>query len=130
MAKGELRALQAVVVAACAVPIGGGMWGVLGGVTTRTAIEQSQVRYLSGLLVGIGLSFLACVPTLERRGREVRMLAAIVAVGGLARLWGLSATGAPMGVVLPLVMELGVTVAVALWRERVERGLAAQSGQG
>ena len=52
----------------------------------------------------------------------MRLLAAVVVVGGLARLYGAVASGAHApGVLLPLGMELGVTPLVALWRERVER---------
>ena len=90
----------------------------------QAAGADSQVRYLSGLLLGIGLSFWAFTPTIERRGAEVRVLALIVVVGGLARLFGVVTTGAAQPVsVGPLVMELAVTPLLALWRERVERRL-------
>ncbi|THD52843.1 DUF4345 family protein [Phenylobacterium sp.] len=120
----ERRLLQAVILLAGVVPVGGGLWGALGHMTTIGATSASEARYLSGLLLGIGLTFWACVPTLERRGAVVRTLAAIVVVGGLARLAGAVQTGFPLSVSLPLVMELAVTPLVALWRERVERRLA------
>ena len=88
------------------------------------AASASEARYLSGLLLGIGLTFWACVPTIERRGAVVRALAAIVVVGGLARLAGAVQTGFPPSVSLPLVMEIAVTPLVALWRERVEQRLS------
>jgi len=121
----ERRLLQLVIVLAGFVPVSAGLWGAAGGLHLADAAAGSQARYLSGLLIGIGLCFWACVPAIERRGVQVRMLALIVVVGGLARLAGLLATGeAGTGVVLPLVMELGVTPLLALWRERVERRLA------
>ena len=120
----ERRLLQLVIVLAGFVPVLAGLWGAAGGLHLADAAGGSQARYLSGLLIGIGLCFWGCVPTVERRGREIRMLALIVMIGGLARLAGLLATGeTPVGAVLPLVMELGVTPLVALWRERVERRL-------
>jgi hypothetical protein len=123
----ERRALQAVIALAGFVPVGAGLWGALGHMGTTGAASASEARYLSGLLLGIGLVFWACIPTIERRGAVVRALAAVVVVGGLARLFGALQTGFPAAVALPLVMELGVTPLVALWRERVERRLAAQT---
>jgi len=121
----ERRALQAAFALAGLVPVGGGLWGVLGQMATRGAASDSNARYLSGLLLGVGLTFWIAIPTLERRGTVVRALAAIVVVGGIARLAGaLLVTGFPPAVSLPLVMELGVTPLLALWRERVERRLA------
>lgn len=121
----ERRLLQIAIAVAGIVPVGGGLWGVLGGMTTEGALSASNARYLSGLLLGIGLTFWIAIPTIERRGTIVRGLAAIVVVGGVARLAGaVLVTGFPPAVVLPLVMELGVTPLIALWRERVERRLA------
>ena len=117
----ERRMLQVVVAVAGLVPVAAGLWGVMGGVRAAGAADASQVRYLSGLLLGIGLVFWACIPTIERRGPVVRVLGALVVVGGLSRLAGLLATGLGPGVALPLVMELGVTPLIVLWRERVDR---------
>ncbi len=124
----ERRLLQVIVLVAGLVPVAAGAWGVAGGLHPPDAGAASQTRYLSGLLLGIGLAFWGCVPTLERRRTEVRLLAAIVVIGGLGRLFGVLATGAAgTGVVLPLAMELGVTPLLALWRERVERRMAGQA---
>ncbi|HEY0435125.1 MAG TPA: DUF4345 family protein [Phenylobacterium sp.] len=120
----ERRLLQAAFAVAGLVPVGGGLWGALGFMATRGAASASNARYLSGLLLGVGLAFWACIPAIERRGTVVRTLAAIVVVGGLARLAGaVVATGFPSAVSLPLIMELGVTPLLALWRERVARRL-------
>jgi hypothetical protein len=121
----ERRLLQAVIVLAALVPICGGGWGALGHMATTTATSASEARYLSGLLLGIGLTFWGCVPTIERRGALVRGLAAIIVIGGLARLVGVRETGLTTPIALPLIMELGVTPLIALWRERVERRLNA-----
>lgn len=119
----ERRALQACIAVAGIMPVGGGLWGVLGGMNTVGVTAASHGRYLSGLLLGIGLAFWCSIPTIERRGSVVRTLAFVVFVGGLARVAGVSETGAPGAVAFPLVMELGVTPALALWRERVQRRL-------
>lgn len=115
----ERRLLQAAVAVGGLVPVGGGLWGVLGGVHTVGPLAGSHARYLSGLLLGIGLVFWWTIPAIERRGDTFRALAVVVFVGALARLAGAWATGAPPAVALPLAMELAVTPALALWRERV-----------
>ncbi len=56
------------------------------------------------------------------RGARFRLLTCLVLVGGLARLYGLVVLGgSTRAAVGALVMELAVTPALALWRERVER---------
>lgn len=113
----ERRLLQLTIAVAGLVPVGAGGWGALG-----YWHDESHARYLSGLLLGIGLTFWWTIPTIERRGAIVRGLAVIVVIGGLARLAAsLQHGGAPS---LPLAMELAVTPLIALWRERVERRLA------
>lgn len=122
----ERRLLQLIILIAGFVPVLAGVWGATGGLHPPGLSADSQARYLSGLLLGIGLCFWGCLPRIERRGAEVRILAGVVVAGGLARLGGALSTGAwGLAVALPLVMELGVTPLVALWRERVERRLRA-----
>jgi hypothetical protein len=46
----------------------------------------------------------------------------LVLVGGLARLYGVALAGLPAAeMVGGLVLELAITPALALWRERLER---------
>ena len=113
----ERRLLQATIAMAALVPVGGGGWGALG-----LWHDDGHSRYLSGLLLGIGLTFWWTIPTIERRGAIVRSLAIIVVIGGLARLATTIQHGSALS--LPLAMELAVTPLIALWRERVERRLA------
>lgn len=117
----ERRLLQLAIAVAGIVPVGGGLWGVLGGMNTTGVTAGSHARYLSGLLLGVGLTFWWAIPTVERRGAVIRALAVIVVIGGLARLAGVLRTGAPGAVIFPLAMELGVTPLLAVWRERIER---------
>lgn len=124
----ERRLLQGAVILACLVPLLAGASGVLLGAEFlhRGPLPgrdlDSHLRYLSGLLLGIGLGFLACVPGIERRGTIFRTLALIVAVGGLARLLGVAQQGAPgPGHIFGLVMELVVVPALALWQVRLAR---------
>lgn len=74
----------------------------------------SHLRYLSGLLLGLGLLAWWCAGALDDRRRLFEALCALVALGGLARLGGMLADGAPPWPhLLALAMELGVVP--ALW---------------
>lgn len=127
----ERRLLQGAAVLACAVPLTAGAAGIVRGPEFIRGVEawptdlDSHFRYLSGLLLGIGLAFLACVPRIEARTAIFRTLALLVVVGGLARLLSLGAVGVPgSGHVFGLVMELGVVPLLALWQARVARRCA------
>lgn len=121
----ERQALQRVVAVAAIVPVAAGLYGVVfgmngleGGVPNISA--DSHFRYLSGLLTGIGILFLTCVPAIADKGRLFRFLTLVVVLGGLARLLGLWLTGVPSVTMLAaLGMELGVTPLLCLWQARI-----------
>ena len=122
----ERRALQVAVAIAGIVPVAAGLAGVILGPALAggggPVPLDSHFRYLSGLLLGIGLVFWLQIPRIER-SPLFRWLAIIVFIGGLSRLYSLLSVGwpdAPMR--FGLAMELGVTPLLALWRERVARG--------
>jgi Domain of unknown function (DUF4345) len=122
----EKRLLQAAVALACLVPIAGGGFGVIRGPAmvdiVAAAPAAAHFRYLSGLLLGIGLGFLSMVPRIEAHTRGFRLLAGIVVVGGLGRLLSVALSGATDAATLfALAMELGVTPALVLWQWRVAR---------
>jgi hypothetical protein len=74
----------------------------------------SHLRYLSGLLLGVGLLALYCAADLSRRRDLFAVLCAMVTLGGLARALGLALDGLPPWPHLAaLGMELGVVP--ALW---------------
>jgi hypothetical protein len=121
----EARLLRIAVAAACLVPISaGGVGVVLGpamvGIENVTVAADSHYRYLSGLLLGIGILFLTTVPRVERSTVRFRLLATIVIIGGLGRLFGVlfnrDADGSSL---CALGMELGVTPALLLWQAKV-----------
>jgi hypothetical protein len=105
------------------VPVSAGAAGVIlgarmaGGAGTDL---DSHVRYLSGLLLGIGLVFWSMIPAIEQRGRLFRALTCIVAIGGFGRLLGLFVVGLPSPpMVAALGMELIVTPLLCLWQWRM-----------
>lgn len=87
---------------------------------------DSHLRYLSGVLLGLGLLALWCAADLARRGQVFQALAFVVAVGGLARLLGLALAGTPpLPHLLALGMELGVVPLLWLWWRRARPDRAA-----
>ena len=122
----EKRWLQIAVAVAGLVPVGAGLAGALLGPALLNqvgdAVLDSHFRYLSGLLLGIGLAFWTTIPNIEHQGQRFALLTLIVVTGGFCRAVGMLAGGLPGTVMsLALIMELGVTPLLYLWRERVER---------
>ncbi len=124
----EKRLLQCVVALACLVPLSAGLSGVfqgsafLGGGTINL---DSHFRYLSGLLLGIGIGFLSAVPDIERQAMRIRLLTLVVVTGGLGRLLGLLLSAIPdHSMLAALVMELLVTPLLCLWQHRLAQRFA------
>jgi hypothetical protein len=102
------------------VPVSAGLWCVLVPADTSVSSLLSHGRYLSGLLLAIGLAFWSTIPTLERQTARVRLLAAVVIFGGLCRLLGV-VLGDPLSLPVAgaLVMELVVMPLLTLWQSRL-----------
>ena len=122
------RLLLQITIAICGfVPVGAGLvGGILGGAMVGgagiDASLDSHVRYLSGLLLGIGLAFWEAIPSIERRTARVRLLTAIVFLGGLMRFIGLLMVATPgMPMLFGLGMELLITPLICLWQTHVAR---------
>jgi len=124
--------LQLVMVIACMIPIAAGLAGaVMGsGIPEKGNMgisEDSQFRYLSGLLLAIGLCFLSLVPKIERATAAMRLLTFIVIIGGLARLAGVAVLGIPSRwMVGGLTMELAVTPLLCLWQTKLAQRYRAE----
>ncbi len=124
--------LQVAVAIGGLVPVGTGLAGVLlgpemaqgpiAGLAGAISLD-SHFRYLSGLLLGIGLAFWSIIPGIARHGAAFRLLTAIVVAGGLGRAVALALHGVPSApMVLGLAMELLVTPLLCLWQARVSCG--------
>ncbi len=119
------RALQIAVAAGGLVPVSAGLAGImlgasLAGERNAGADLDSHFRYLSGLLLGIGLAFWSTIPGIEHNGPIFRLLTAIVVIGGLARLYGVLMQGLPgYPMIGGLGMELVVTPLLCLWQARL-----------
>ncbi len=99
--------------------------GMVDAISAVSMPMDSHYRYLSGLLLGIGLGFWITIPNIELESRRFRMLAAIVVLGGIGRLWSLLAVGVPdRPMLFGLIMELAVTPLLAFWQYRLSKRLS------
>jgi hypothetical protein len=126
MRRFERRALQTAVAIGSLVPIGTGGAGMLLGPQILPFVGwisvdlDSHFRYMSGLLLAIGLGYLSTVPRIETHSERFRLLTYVVVTGGAGRLLALLADGLPSTVMLAaLGIELLVTPCLALWQHRV-----------
>jgi hypothetical protein len=121
----EKRLLQLAILLGGIVPVTAGLEAILRGTRFLGAWPgrgaDSHFRYMSGLLLGIGLVLWGCIPTIERRTTIVRTLTLIVVIGGLSRLYGWIAVGDPGKIRWALIMELVVTPLLCLWQTRIAR---------
>ena len=116
----EKRTLQTCVALAGLVAVWAGAWGVLNDLGGQGGGLASHERYLSGLLLAIGVGFWTTVSNIEDKTGRFRLLTALVVVGGVSRLLGValgdtlswSISGA-------LAMELLVAPVLCLWQGRV-----------
>lgn len=125
------RGLQIAVAVFGCVPVFAGLAGVLLGPGMLGDVGSisldSHTRYLSGLLLGIGLVFWWNIPRVETCGPLFRVLTLIVFIGGLGRLVGVYAHGIPpASMQFALCMELVVTPLLCLWQAAVA-GRASQN---
>jgi hypothetical protein len=123
----ETRLLQLTILLAALVPVLAGIEGVLRGPAMAGAAvfgagPDSQFRYLSGVLAGVGVAYWMLVPAIETAGERLFMLTLIVVVGGFCRATGML-IGGPAGpaAYAALAMELIVAPAVYLWQTRLAR---------
>ena len=120
------KPLQVAVAIGGLVPVSAGFLGILlgpqmtGDILNLNISLDSHFRYLSGLLLGIGICFWTTIPDIEYKGSTFRFLTAIVVIGGLGRLWSLVIMGVPdQPMLFGLAMELVVTPLLAVWQYRL-----------
>jgi hypothetical protein len=121
----QKRALQFAVALAGLVPVVAGVAGAFDPMLLDFAGPSQSLThaaYLSGLLLGIGLGFWSTIPAIAHKGAQFGLLAAIVMLGGSARLVAAARLGVwTPSVTMPLGMELAVTPLLWLWQRRVAR---------
>lgn len=102
------------------VAVWAGAWGVFENLGSQGDGLVNHERYLSGLLLAIGLAFWTTLSGIEEKTGRFRLLTALVVVGGVSRLAGV-AMGDPLSwsIAGALAMELVVAPLLCLWQGRV-----------
>ena len=125
--------LQRTVAVLAVTPVAAGLFGVLFGPAltgdTVSVSADSHFRFLSALLLAIGVVYWSTVPAIEEKTGRFRLLTLLVFLGGLGRLFGLLLTGVPSLYMLSgLFLELVVAPVLALWQTRVANAYADTAG--
>jgi hypothetical protein len=111
------RTLQALVFVGAAGAVAAGASGAVDGIAGATPGLASHERYLSGLLLAIGIAFWTTLPDIGRKTARFHRLTALVVTGGLCRLAGVAMGDAvSWSSGYGLAMEVGVTPLLCLWQ--------------
>lgn len=129
----EKRLLQAVIAVVSLIPLAAGFAGVVEGLkfvqVVANASADSHMRYLSGLLLGIGILAVSIIPNVEKHTERMAALTLIVFVGGLSRVWSLVEVGQPnTSMMAAFFVELLLTPSLYLWVRHLAR-LSAETPQ-
>lgn len=108
------------------VPIATGLASVLLGAAIvpggASASVESELRFYAVWWVGLGIYLWSLAPRVLERGRELRVVCALLFAGGLARLGAIADVGAPEPTFVGLmVVEWVVAVGLWAWHARLTR---------
>lgn len=126
----ERRALQVILAALSAIPVGSGLAGIIGGPSaatgnrgqSATASLDNEYRFLNVYWLAVAPMLWRMLPNIESEQRRFRLLAGTVAASGLARSLAWRRTGRPHPVFVgATALELiGMPVVIA-WQARIAR---------
>jgi hypothetical protein len=120
----EKRLLQIAIAIAGLIAVGAGMAGGLHGTLMLgdwgDVSLDSHFRYLSGLLLGLGVAYWSVIPNVERQGERLSLVTLVIVTGGFFRALGLLADGSPgLMMRMALVAELVGAPLLYLWQRRI-----------
>jgi len=122
----EKRLLQIAIALGGLIAVGAGMAGGLHGTLMLgdwgDVNLDSHFRYLSGLLVGLGVAYWSAIPDIEHQEARISLVTLIVVTGGFFRALGLLASGSPdWPMRAALVVEVVGAPLLYLWQRRIAR---------
>lgn len=84
---------------------------------------DSNLRFLNGLSVGIGVYTLSIIPNIRKRSGEVKMICLVIFFGGIGRAISAFNYGLPpIPFNLFVFFELGLPPLLAFWQSRIGGG--------
>jgi hypothetical protein len=125
--------LQRTVAFLALAPVSAGLFGILFGPAltgdTVGVSADSHFRFLSALLLGIGLVYWSTIPAIEEKTGRFRLLTLLVFLAGLGQLLGFMLTGVPsLYIIVGLFLALAVAPVLALWQTRIANAYADTAG--
>jgi len=122
----ERRLLQIAIFIAGLVPILMGFAGVAWGVQfislDDNAAVDGAVRFLSGVLLAVGVQYWISIPHIEKHGTQFSVLTFILVFGALARLSALFFSGVPgLGTFFITLVALVYVPLLWIWQRRLAR---------
>src|SRR5215471_15943738 len=130
------RVLQVVTGLLGAIPIATGCIGLLGlGVPlyVRCGLPvslDSNLRFYSGLWLGLGIAMYSILPSIERQTVLFRAFWGAIFLGGLGRLASIAGVGTPPAPFLGVIaLELVGAPVFVVWQRQVARGSAAVTSE-
>ena len=122
----ERKLLQIAVALAGLALVGFGLAGVFFGANfldlSGNVVMDSYIRFLKGMLLGIGLIYWSSVPDIERHGERITLVTFILVLGAVPRLMAVIGNGVPtIGILVSLAGELIAAPLLWLWQRRIAR---------
>ena len=116
------------------IPVATGLLGMMGvhdpvyvaaGVP-RTVLLDTNLRFFSGVWVGVGLALWWLIPTIERQTVLFRVLWGMIFIGGIGRLLSMSMLGWPSAAFVAFTaIEIVGAPMFIWWQSRVARFAAS-----
>jgi hypothetical protein len=120
----ERKLLQLAFACAGLALVGFGVAGVIFGANfmdlTGNVVMDSYIRFLKGMLLGIGLIYWSSIPDIERHGERISLVTFILVLGAVPRLMAVIGHGVPtIGILIGLGGELIAAPLLWLWQRHI-----------
>jgi outer membrane scaffolding protein for murein synthesis (MipA/OmpV family) len=97
----------------------------------RSALLDSNLRFFAGIWLGLGLTLLWVVPSIERQGTLFRVVWGSVFLGGVGRLLSLASLGTPPAPFIGFTMlEIVGAPVFVYWQHRLARSHVQRADAG
>ncbi|ACT92923.1 DUF4345 domain-containing protein [Dyadobacter fermentans] len=127
--KRQNRKLLQIALGVCAlVPIFTGLLGMAGNNnplyygTDQPAglLLDSNLRFLNGLSVGIGVCTLSIIPDIKRRSAELRLICTVIFIGAVGRMLSIASYGfPPFPFDIIVFFEMALPPLFVFWQSKV-----------
>jgi Domain of unknown function (DUF4345) len=122
----ERKLLQIALALAGLLSGGFGLAGIFVGASftpfSGDVMMDSYIRFLKGMLLGIGLIYWSAIPQIERHSERISLVTFILVLGGVARLIAVIGHGVPtIGITVGLAGALIAAPMLWAWQRRIAR---------